>query len=173
MDSVGRHVQTGLLGAIPPVLLFMLILGVGAWSMRGDLPLPPLLLSWPYIYYWSLFMPARLGYLTLALAGLLQDIALGFPLAVSSLCFLLLRWSILQLRQRISVQHFLVVWAGFAVLVIALVIVMALALGVAQGNLRLDDFRQAGYAALIAVIAYPLVHVLCNRLYNLVKLTHR
>tara|TARA_Y100000768_G_scaffold318227_1_gene253599 strand:- start:120 stop:638 length:519 start_codon:yes stop_codon:yes gene_type:complete len=42
------------------------------------------------IFYWTLRNPDSLGYLSIFLAGIINDVVIGVPLGISSLCYLLL-----------------------------------------------------------------------------------
>jgi len=42
------------------------------------------------IFYWTLRNPDRLGYISIFIAGIINDVVLGIPIGISSFCFLLL-----------------------------------------------------------------------------------
>ena len=42
------------------------------------------------IFYWTLRNPDSLGYLSIFLAGIINDVVIGIPIGISSLCYLLL-----------------------------------------------------------------------------------
>ena len=42
------------------------------------------------IFYWTLRNPDSLGYLSIFLAGIINDVVVGIPIGISSLCYLLL-----------------------------------------------------------------------------------
>ena len=42
------------------------------------------------IFYWTLKNPERLGYLSIFLAGIINDVVIGIPIGISSLCYLIL-----------------------------------------------------------------------------------
>jgi rod shape-determining protein MreD len=42
------------------------------------------------IFYWTLKNPERLGYISIFLAGLINDAVVGIPLGISSFCYLLI-----------------------------------------------------------------------------------
>jgi len=42
------------------------------------------------IFYWTLRNPNQLGYISIFLAGIINDVIIGFPIGISSLCYLLL-----------------------------------------------------------------------------------
>lgn len=166
MDSYGRQLRLSLLHSLPFALLVLLILTSGTLTFYPDRPLPPLMISWAYIYYWSVFQPDRLSYFTLLIAGLIQDIVIGLPLGVSSLCFMLLRLLVLQWRRRISLLHFFAIWIGFGLVATVMAISMAALAGMALKYFSAELFLQAGYGAALAWLVYPLIHVLCNRIYS-------
>ena len=39
------------------------------------------------IFYWTLRNPNRLGYISIFLAGLINDVVIGIPMGISSLCY--------------------------------------------------------------------------------------
>tara|TARA_Y100000992_G_scaffold278059_1_gene223326 strand:- start:3 stop:521 length:519 start_codon:yes stop_codon:yes gene_type:complete len=42
------------------------------------------------IFFWTLRNPDRLGYLAIFLAGIINDVVIGIPIGISSLCYLIL-----------------------------------------------------------------------------------
>ena len=42
------------------------------------------------IFYWTLRNPVSLGYISIFLSGIINDVVIGVPLGISSLCYLLL-----------------------------------------------------------------------------------
>ena len=42
------------------------------------------------IFFWTLRNPDRLGYLSIFLAGIINDVVIGIPIGISSLCYLIL-----------------------------------------------------------------------------------
>ena len=42
------------------------------------------------IFFWTLRNPDRLGYFSIFLAGIINDVVIGLPLGISSLCYLIL-----------------------------------------------------------------------------------
>ena len=42
------------------------------------------------IFYWTLKNPDRLGYISIFLAGVINDVVIGIPIGISSFCFLIL-----------------------------------------------------------------------------------
>ena len=42
------------------------------------------------IFFWTLRNPDRLGYLSIFLAGIINDVVVGIPIGISSLCYLIL-----------------------------------------------------------------------------------
>ena len=42
------------------------------------------------IFYWTLRSPKQLGYISIFLAGIINDVIIGLPIGISSLCYLLI-----------------------------------------------------------------------------------
>ena len=42
------------------------------------------------IFYWTLRSPNQLGYISIFLAGIINDVIMGLPIGISSLCYLLI-----------------------------------------------------------------------------------
>ena len=42
------------------------------------------------VFYWTLRNPESLGYLSIFLAGIVNDVVIGIPIGISSLCYLIL-----------------------------------------------------------------------------------
>lgn len=68
------------------------------------------------VYFWSLYRPASMPALLVAIAGLLLDSLEYSPFGMWAMLLLLLQATTLKLRQRLVPAPFAYVWAGFVVL---------------------------------------------------------
>lgn len=159
--------QLGLVRVLPAALTLLLIALMGILTFSSHPPMPPLLVSWACVYYWSLFQPARMGYGVVMAAGLLQDVVYGFPLGVSVLTLVICRFVVLRLKRLMTSRVFLITWSGFAVLMVLAVVLMSATLSYAS-QLSMDGVVQMVYAAALSWLCYPLVHFVCNRIYSLI-----
>jgi len=65
------------------------------------------------IFYWTLKKSDYLGYVSIFLAGLINDVVIGMPVGISSLCFLLICLITAYLRNITLSPHFINDWISF------------------------------------------------------------
>ena len=65
------------------------------------------------IFYWTLKKSDYLGYVAIFLAGLINDVVIGMPVGISSLCFLLICLITAYLRNITLSPHFINDWISF------------------------------------------------------------
>jgi len=62
------------------------------------------------IFYWTLRNPNKLSYLTIFLAGIINDVVIGIPLGISSFCYLLICSVTAYIRIITLSPHFIHDW---------------------------------------------------------------
>ena len=65
------------------------------------------------IFYWTLRNPNKLSYLTIFLAGIINDVVIGIPLGISSFCYLLICSVTAYIRIITLSPHFIHDWLSF------------------------------------------------------------
>ena len=65
------------------------------------------------IFFWTLKNPDHLGYLAIFFAGIINDVVIGIPIGISSLCYLLLCSVTAYLRNITLSPNFIKDWATF------------------------------------------------------------
>lgn len=167
--AAGRPLLTLLpmpvLRVLPALTLLLLIGLAGVVDFSPGMPMPPLLLSWGWVYYWSMFQPGRMPYALLAVSGVAQDVLLGFPLGASALALMALRAGASYLRRIIGAPNFMSTWMGFGVAALALSIAMAGLFSYVHAAQWWDGLLHWLYTAVLAWVCYPPLHWLSNRMY--------
>ena len=69
------------------------------------------------IFYWTLRNPDRLGYISIFLAGLINDIIIGIPIGISSFCYLMICSVTAYIRNITLTPHFINDWLSFLFIV--------------------------------------------------------
>ena len=65
------------------------------------------------IFYWTLRNPDSLGYLAIFLAGIINDVVIGIPIGISSLCYLILCAVTAYIRNITLTPDFVKDWFSF------------------------------------------------------------
>ena len=65
------------------------------------------------IFYWTLKNPNLLGYISIFLAGVINDVVIGLPMGVSSLSYLLICAATAYIRDITLRPHFIQDWISF------------------------------------------------------------
>ncbi len=118
------------------------------------------------IYFWSIYQPQNLSYISVFLLGLLQDILENNILGISSISLLLFQVMIRSQRKYIVNNAFIVVWTGFAFF-LAIILLMPLALNYLNRDIQSYKFSIILSQFLITIFTYVPVHWLLNKLHNL------
>ena len=70
------------------------------------------------IFYWTLRDPDQLGYVSIFLAGLINDVIIGIPFGISSFCYLMICSVTAYLRNITLTPHFINDWLSFLFIVL-------------------------------------------------------
>tara|TARA_B110000003_G_scaffold269074_1_gene299551 strand:+ start:1626 stop:2144 length:519 start_codon:yes stop_codon:yes gene_type:complete len=65
------------------------------------------------IFYWTLRSPNHLGYISIFIAGLVNDVVIGIPMGISSLCYLLICSVSSYIRYITLTPNFINDWMSF------------------------------------------------------------
>ena len=114
------------------------------------------------IFYWTLRSPNQLGYISIFLAGIINDVIMGLPIGISSLCYLLICLVTAYIRNITLIYNFINDWISilFTLLLINSIQILILDL---VFNYNLDYFSyliNSGFTFLL----YPLFYLIFNYL---------
>ena len=70
------------------------------------------------IFYWTLKNPNRLGYISIFFAGLINDVVIGIPMGISSLCYLLICATTAYIRNITLSPNFINDWISILVTIL-------------------------------------------------------
>jgi rod shape-determining protein MreD len=65
------------------------------------------------IFFWTLKNPNHLGYMSIFIAGIINDVIIGIPIGVSSLCYLLICSATAYIRNITLSPNFINDWLSF------------------------------------------------------------
>lgn len=104
------------------VVLFLSIINMISFylPMTGEIRPYFILMA---VYYWTIFRPTLLHPVILFFIGIIFDLVAGFPLGIHAVLFLLTQWVINTQRLFFMGQTYLVVWIGFALTCLSVLII--------------------------------------------------
>ena len=114
------------------------------------------------IFYWTLRNPNRLGYISIFLAGLINDVVIGLPMGISSFCYLLICAVTAYIRNITLSPNFINDWISLLVTVLLINSIQVLILGFVF-NFKPDHMSyliNSGFT----FILYPLFFFIFNYL---------
>ena len=114
------------------------------------------------IFYWTLRNPIRLGYTSIFFAGLINDVVMGIPMGISSLCYLLICTVTAYIRNITLSPSFINDWISilFTILLINSIHVLILDFVFSYNPDYLSYLINSG----LTFILYPLFFFLFNYL---------
>ena len=123
------------------------------------------------VFYWTLRSPNNLGYFSIFLAGLINDVIIGIPIGVSSLCYLLICVVTSYIRNITLSPNFIHDWISFLFTILLVNSIQVLILDfIIQINI---DYMSYLINSGITFILYPLFFFIFNYLtqttFNTVK----
>ena len=121
------------------------------------------------IFFWTLRNPDYLGYFSIFLAGIINDVVIGIPIGISSFCYLLICAITSYIRQITLSPKFINDWLSFiiAVLLINSIQVIILDLVFLYQVDYMSYLINSGFTFLF----YPLFFILFNILNS--KISHK
>ena len=114
------------------------------------------------IFFWTLRSPNQLGYISIFLAGIINDVIIGFPIGISSLCYLLICSVTAYIRYITLIYNFINDWISilFTLLLINSIQILILDL-IFNYNL---DYLYYLINSGFTFILYPLFFLIFNYL---------
>ena len=70
------------------------------------------------IFFWTLKNPEHLGYISIFLAGIINDVIIGIPIGISSFCYLLICFATAYIRNITLSPNFVNDWLSFLFIVL-------------------------------------------------------
>lgn len=140
---------------IPLVLTLMLLLLSVVPSHAAGLTRIGPMLALITVYYWAIYRPDLLGYGSVFLIGVAQDLLTGTPPGVGALSLLLIHAVVMHQYRFFNARSFAVTWWAFGLVAAGAVLVQWLAVSVVYGTLV--DASAAFYGYLMTVAIYPMV----------------
>ena len=114
------------------------------------------------IFYFSLRNPNQLGYISIFLAGIINDVIIGFPIGISSLCYLLICAVTAYIRNITLIYNFINDWISilFTILLINSIQILILDFVFNYNPDYLSYLINSGFT----FILYPLFFLIFNYL---------
>ena len=114
------------------------------------------------IFYWTLRSPNQLGYISIFLAGIINDVIMGLPIGISSLCYLLICSVTAYIRNITLIYNFINDWISilFTLLLINSIQILILDLLFNYNLDYLSYLINSGFTFLL----YPLFYLIFNYL---------
>ena len=120
------------------------------------------------IFFWTLRNPDYLGYFSIFLAGIVNDVVIGIPIGISSFCYLLICTITSYIRQITLSQKFINDWLSFIVAVLLLNSIQVIILDLIF--LYQVDYMSYLINSGFTFLFYPLFFVLFNILNSKISL---
>ena len=114
------------------------------------------------IFYWTLRSPNQLGYISIFLAGIINDVIMGLPIGISSLCYLLICSVTAYIRNITLIYNFINDWISilFTLLLINSIQILILDFIFKYNPDYLSYLINSGFTFLL----YPLFYLIFNYL---------
>ena len=114
------------------------------------------------IFYWTLRSPKQLGYISIFLAGIINDVIIGLPIGISSLCYLLICSVTAYIRNITLIYNFMNDWIAILITLLLINSIQILILDFIFNHNPdyLSYLINSGFTFLI----YPLFYLIFNYL---------
>lgn len=121
------------------------------------------------IFYWTLKNPNYLGYFSIFIAGIVNDVVISIPMGISSFCYLLICTSTAYLRNITLTPNFIKDWFSFLFIILIINSIQVLILDL----LFLVEINYFKYFVntTFTFILYPIFLVLFNYLNQKIPFT--
>jgi|TARA_B110000037_G_C17056015_1_gene479817 rod shape-determining protein MreD len=122
------------------------------------------------IFYWTLKNPNHLGYITIFLAGLINDVVIGIPIGTSSFCYLLICSVTAYVRNITLFPNFINDWLSFLFTILLVNSIQVILLDL----IFLYQVDYTGYLinSGFTFIFYPLFFFIFNYLNKIIVIIH-
>ena len=120
------------------------------------------------IFFWTLRNPDHLGYFSIFLAGIINDVVIGIPIGISSFCYLLICAITSYIRQITLSPKFINDWLSFIVAVLLINSIQVIILDLIF--LYQVDYMSYLINSGFTFLFYPLFFILFNILNSKISL---
>ena len=120
------------------------------------------------IFFWTLRNPDQLGYFSIFLAGIINDVVIGIPIGISSFCYLLICTITSYIRQITLSPKFINDWLSFIVAVLLINSIQVIILDLIF--LYQVDYMSYLINSGFTFLFYPLFFILFNILNSKISL---
>ena len=120
------------------------------------------------IFFWTLRNPDHLGYFSIFLAGIVNDVVIGIPIGISSFCYLLICAITSYIRQITLSPKFINDWLSFIVAVLLINSIQVIILDLIF--LYQVDYMSYLINSGFTFLFYPLFFILFNILNSKISL---
>lgn len=114
------------------------------------------------VYYWAILRPPMP--LAVFALGLILDLLSSYPTGMSALVLVTVQWLTSSQRKFFLGQSFLVIWAGFALVVVAAGVVQWAVISLF--NMALPPAKSMLISALLSTFLFPLMVLPLSRVYK-------
>ena len=120
------------------------------------------------IFYWTLRNPNRLGYISIFVAGLINDVVIGIPMGISSFCYLLICAVTAYVRNITLSPNFINDWLSllFTVLLINSIHVLILYFIIQVDPDYMRHLINSGFTFVLYPIFFFIFNYLNNKIMN-------
>ena len=114
------------------------------------------------IFYWTLRSPKQLGYISIFSAGIINDVIIGLPIGISSLCYLLICSVTAYIRNITLIYNFMNDWVAILITLLLINSIQILILDFIFNHNPdyLSYLINSGFTFLL----YPLFYIIFNYL---------
>ena len=119
------------------------------------------------IFYWTLRNPDSIGYFSIFLAGIINDVVIGIPLGISSLCYLILCAVTAYIRNITLSPNFVKDWFSFLFTIVLINSIQVIILDL----IFLLEINYMNYVVNsgFTFLFYPLFFVIFNSLSQIIS----
>ena len=122
------------------------------------------------IFFWTLKNPNHLGYASIFVAGIVNDVIIGIPIGISSFCYLLICAATAYIRNITLSPNFINDWVSFLVTILLINSIQVVSLDIIF-SIEINYMRyliNSGFT----FILYPVFLFLFNILENKIAIQH-
>jgi rod shape-determining protein MreD len=123
-----------------------------------------------FIYFWCIYRPRNFPYWFAFLIGILWDILYGWPIGLSALACVALRFIVVHYREHLHSTHFSDIWRSAAFILLIYSFCKWLALSV-MNDMMLPT-QTALFQWALTVSLYPFFHAVLNGICHILPEGH-
>ncbi len=138
-------------------VLFVLNVTAISYPFAGVFQAPFIIMA---IYYWSVFRPTLLPFWLVFAAGIVYDLLSATPLGITAFIFVATRWLVFDQRRFLMGQPFIMVWSGFGIVLLLVLLTEWLLFGVVQESF--SSLTPVWISLLLGICLFPLVSIILH-----------